>query len=319
MNAHERPQLDFLDDLDFSAVLSNPILDIAARFWEPDRYQAFQVCYRSMRAVDNLVDDRKATGRPITSQERGHYRRMILDWVTSLRRRQRTDSFQGKLLDILERFGVPLWPWERLADAMVYDLEHNGFKNLAAFLRYSEGAAIAPASVFMHLCGIRPASNGYSGPPFDIRKAARPLALFSYLVHIMRDFERDVQLGLVYFADDILARHDLAISDLRVMASTGVPTASLRDLMADYRRFAEYYRTKARRAIDQLTPVLSDRYCLSVEIIYNLYHQIFERVDPVSGSFVLEELNPRPAEVRARIDETVADFKKSRSKNFPGR
>jgi phytoene/squalene synthetase len=310
MKARQEPQIDFLNDLDFSDILTNPILDIAARFWEAERYQAFRVCYRSMRAVDNLVDDRKATGGTMTPRERELYRGMILDWMTSLRRGERTDGFQAELLDTLQRFHIPLWPWERLAAAMVYDLEHDGFRSFLKFLRYCEGAAIAPASVFMHLCGVRNSAGGYVRPPFDIRKVARPLAVFSYLVHIMRDFRQDTQHGLVYFADDIMAAHGLSGAALRNLSSDEVPRPSLRGLMADYRRLAEFYRVEARFTMDRLLTNLPDRYRLSVEIIYSLYLQILERVDPAAGTFATDELNPQPAEVLARIKETVASFGK---------
>ena len=61
--------LDFAVNLDFSEILTNPILDIAARFWDDDRYAAFKICYRSMRLIDDLVDERKESGGPITQQE----------------------------------------------------------------------------------------------------------------------------------------------------------------------------------------------------------------------------------------------------------
>ena len=54
---------------DFEKILTNPILDIAARVWETDRYDAFKTCYRSMRWIDDLVDNRKALKLPITIEE----------------------------------------------------------------------------------------------------------------------------------------------------------------------------------------------------------------------------------------------------------
>ncbi|MCW4040280.1 MAG: hypothetical protein NWE83_05970, partial [Candidatus Bathyarchaeota archaeon] len=54
--------LNFIDELDFRRVLKNPILDIAARIWDDERYEAFKTCYRSMRAIDDLVDGAKSQG-----------------------------------------------------------------------------------------------------------------------------------------------------------------------------------------------------------------------------------------------------------------
>ena len=37
-----------------------------------------------------------------------------------------------------------------------------------------------------------------------LRSAATPCAMFSYLVHIIRDFQKDQQNNLNYFADDVM-------------------------------------------------------------------------------------------------------------------
>ena len=59
MKAQDAGHFDFNWDLDFNQILTNPILDIGARFWEDERYNAFRICYRSMRLLDDLVDNRK--------------------------------------------------------------------------------------------------------------------------------------------------------------------------------------------------------------------------------------------------------------------
>jgi phytoene/squalene synthetase len=192
MTSNHKTELDFTLDIDFGDIMTNPILDIAARFWNDDRYEAFKICYRSMRRIDDLVDDKKAMISGISKKDVEQLGKLISDWMVGVQNRDTGDTFQKTFLEILEKYKIPLWPWKRLCKAMIYDLEYDGYKSLVCFLRYSEGAAIAPASVFMHLCGIRRRKNEFLQPAFDIRKAARPLALFSYLVHIMRDFQGPV-------------------------------------------------------------------------------------------------------------------------------
>jgi phytoene synthase len=306
----EFTDLDFGGDQDFGQILTNPFLDIAARFWDQPRYAAFRVCYRSMRRIDDLVDDRKSRSFPIPAEETEQYRRLIEQSLTELRGGDPSNPFLVELAETMRLFGLPLWPWERLARAMVYDLEHDGFRNIAAFLRYSEGAAIAPASIFVHLCGVGETDDGnYLSPVFDIRKAARPLALFSYLVHIIRDFQKDHREGLNYFADDHLFCRSLNREDLRKIADGGPIPDSFRSLVAQYRTLADYYRAKARRVLDGFLPLLGWRYRLSLEVIYNLYSLVFERIDPVSGIFTAEELNPTPEEVRERLADVIVKHK----------
>jgi hypothetical protein len=44
-----------------------PILGIASQFWEDARQDAAVICYRSIRDIDDLIDNRKAN-EPILSQ-----------------------------------------------------------------------------------------------------------------------------------------------------------------------------------------------------------------------------------------------------------
>ncbi len=306
----EFTELHFGGEEDFSKILTNPFLDIAARFWDQPRYAAFQVCYRSMRRIDDLVDERKSESFPIPPNEADWFRLSIENSLAELRGGSPSNPFLAELAGIMKLFRIPLWPWERLCKAMIYDLEHDGFRNIATFLRYSEGAAIAPASIFVHLCGVTATDDGgYSPPVFDIRKVARPLALFSYLVHIIRDFQKDHREGLNYFAEDQLVARSLTRRDLRAIADGDPIPESFRSLVALYRTLADYYRRKARQTLDNCLPLLDPRYCLSLEVIYALYHLVFERIDPVSGEFTAEELNPTPAEVHERLAETIAKHK----------
>ena len=173
------------------------------------------------------------------------------------------ENFQQELLDTIEKYRIPIWPWQRLAAAMKYDLTHDGFASFLTFLRYSEGAAISPASIFMHLCGVRKTGDKYDTPGYDIRLAARSLAIFSYLVHILRDFEKDHKSGLNYFADNLLRKFELNRETLSKIAQGEPATPEFRLLMNTYHRFAQYYRQKARRCIDSVLPHLEPRYQLS--------------------------------------------------------
>lgn len=308
MTSNKPTKLDFLPNVDFDEILTNPILDIAARFWDSDRYEAFRICYRSMRLIDDLIDNRKSTPEKISAIELKQMKQIMTEWMEAMRRKDSSDPFRSELIETLDRFKIPFWPWERLYKAMKYDLEHDGFGSLLIFLRYSEGAAISPASIFMHLCGIEKNGFGYSVPQFDIRLAARPLALFSYFVHIIRDFQKDQLANLNYFADSMLIKHNLTCDNLWSFAKGKAVPSTFRDLMADYVSIADYYRLKARIVLDDIIPLLQPKYQLSLEIIYSLYCQIFERINIKSGNFSETELNPTGDEIKRRIDQTIDNF-----------
>ncbi|MFZ5980801.1 MAG: squalene/phytoene synthase family protein [Candidatus Zixiibacteriota bacterium] len=306
---NKKNKMDFARELDFSEILTNPILDIGARFWEAERYAAFKVCYRSMRKIDDLVDEYKVAGGDLSEKDVHQIRLLMTDWLGEVKRGEIADPFVEEFLHYVNKFKIPLWPWDRLVGAMTYDLNHHGFKSFLTFLRYTEGAAIAPASIFMHLCGVTQKNGEYLEPSYDIRLAARPLAIFSYLVHIIRDFEKDQKDNLQYFASDLLERFGLDHENLRRIAATQNIPAAFRALMTEYVRIGEYYRVRARKEVDRTMSFLETRYRVSLEIIYQLYLQVFERFDPEHGSFSARILQPVAEEIENRIRSVLADFR----------
>ncbi|MFX1466345.1 MAG: squalene/phytoene synthase family protein [Promethearchaeota archaeon] len=309
MKASPVKHFDFKLNVNFDQILANPILDIGARFWDDERYNVFKLCYRSMRVVDDLIDDRKVDGGKLSDIEKSILIEKITDWIEALENKTPIDSFQEQFLETLARFKIPVWPWRIFAQSMIYDLNHQGFRTFPIFLEYAEGAAVAPGSIFMHLCGIIKENDGYFPPQFDIRKAARPLARFCYLVHIVRDFQKDQNSGLNYFADNLLVENGLNPMILRDIANGGKANPKFRKLMQQYYNFAEDYRSKARHMLSEISAYLEPRYLLSLEIIYSLYLQIFERIDVQNGSFITTELIPSPEEIKDRIDRTISTFK----------
>ena len=289
---------------DFKEILTNPILDIAANFWEQERYEAFKICYTSMRLVDDLVDDRKSVLKKISKAEEKEIISKIKDSVKSINKSS-TNTVQKELAETMAKFQIPQWPWQLLSESMVYDIKNDGFSTFQEFLNYTEGAAVSPASVFMHLCGVEKKNGNYFAPKFDVKKAARPLALFAYVVHIIRDFQKDHNNNLNYFADDLIIKNNLDKQMLKGIAAGGRINQDFRNLIKEYHDIAEDYRNKSRKMIDETSVYLEPRYKLSLELIYSLYLQIFERIDVTNGIFTAEELNPSPEEVKERISQTI--------------
>ncbi len=111
-----------------------------------------------------------------------------------------------------------------------------------------------------------------------------------------------------YFAADQLEKYDLTLSDTRAMAQGAPITGSFRGLISAYKRIADYYRAMSLEGPGRFLPMLQPKYQLSLKMIYSLYLQIFERIDPQHGLFTENELNPSPEEVKLRIIRTINDF-----------
>jgi phytoene/squalene synthetase len=151
--------------------------------------------------------------------------------------------------------------------------------------------------------------NGkYEEPSFDLRWASTPCAVFSYLVHIIRDFQKDQLNNLSYFADDLILKNHLTRRDLREFAEGRPVNDDFRNLIAHYYKVAGEYRDQTWNVIKEIKPRLQPRYQLSLDIIFSLYLMVAERIDLKNGKFTAEELNPTPDETRERVYKTIMDF-----------
>ncbi len=301
--------LDICNSLDFAKIIDHPNILIAANFWDEDRFHAAKVCYKFMREVDDFIDDYKSQFIAIKDSEKEMFVSMVNEWICSVRDNSSGDPFQKLLTETFDTFKIPFWTMETFAKSMIYDIHHNGFSSLDSFLEYSRGACVAPASVFVHLCGISKGSKGYCPPVYDVKRAATPCAIFSYLVHIIRDFQKDQFNNLNYFADNMLLKHGLNHQELNEMARGSKIKDGFRSMVKEYCDLADIYRKQTDDMIREISPLLGPRYQLSLDIIFNLYLMVFERINIQEGSFTREELNPTAEEIKERVLQTIYAFR----------
>jgi phytoene/squalene synthetase len=300
--------LKIFESIDFSKILDHPNILIAARFWEEDRYCAAKICYKFMRTIDDLIDDHKASNRIIAPGEKNEFLANVNDWLKMIIISEQCNPLQKELSNTIEKFRIPVWPLEAFARSMIYDINNDGFPTLESYIEYSQGASVAPASIFVHLNGITRNNGGYQQPVFDVREAATPCAIFSYLVHIIRDFQKDQLNNLNYFADDLIEKYDLTRRDLREFANGRPVNGNFRKMIGEYYVLADEYRLKTYDIIKKIRPLLEPRYQLSLEIIFDLYLMVFERIDLQKGTFTTPELNPSVEETRERVYNVIMNF-----------
>ena len=303
--------LEIFNSIDFHKIKDHPNILIAANFWDSERFCAAKICYKFMRAIDDLIDNHKAKNRLIEPEERKEFVANVQEWLKMIIISKECKTLQGELLETVERFRLPLWPMEVFAKSMIYDINNDGFPSMDAFLEYAGGASVAPASIFVHLNGLQEINGRYEDPVFDVKWAATPCAVFSYLVHIIRDFQKDQLNNLSYFADDLIIKNHLSREALRKFANGKPVNDNFRNLIKHYYLLADEYRLKTYDIIKEIRPLLEPRYQLSLEIIFDLYLMVFERIDLKNGNFTTEELNPTPDETRERVYKIIMNFDKS--------
>lgn len=308
MSSQREQFLDIFNSIDFSGINSHPNILIAARFWENDRYCAAKTCYRFMRAIDDLIDNYKASNKNIEQAKRNEFTAYVNEWSSMFVETANSNPLRKELLEIIKEFSIPLWPLEDFARSMIYDINNEGFPTLNSFLDYSKGASVAPASIFVHLNGLTLKNGKYQIPAFDVKKAALPCAIFSYLVHIIRDFQKDQLNNLNYFADDLIAKNNLTRNDLKNIADGFPVTDNFRELISVYYTLANEYRLKTCDVIKEIGLLHEPRYRLSLEIVFELYQMVFERINIRKGKFTSGELNPTPEETKERVYKTIMNF-----------
>jgi phytoene synthase len=259
-----------------------------------------------MRTIDDLVDNYKSEHRFISEPERVQLMDDVHQWI--LRIHHDHLPAHQELSGAIRRFRVPSWPMELFARSMIYDVMNDGFPTLQSFIEYSQGATVAPASIFVHLCGLQKVDGEFREPVFDVKRIASPCAMFSYLVHIIRDFQKDYLNHLNYYSDELLVQYGLTREKLYQMAVGGSVTPDFRRMIGVYYCLAGKYLEETKNSIQEVYPFLEPRYRLSLEIIFNLYLMVYARIDIEEGNFTKEELNPTPAEIRSRVKEVIDCF-----------
>jgi phytoene/squalene synthetase len=311
MDSSQQIYFDILSRMPIDRITDHPNILVAAGFWDEERYRAAKTCYTFMRNIDDLIDNYKARNKGIGEKDREKFMRKVQDWLLLIRTDNRANPFQKELVDTIRRFRIPFWPIEAFARSMVYDINHDGFPTVGSFLDYSEGATVAPSSIFVHLCGIRELNGVWQDPPFDVRSASTPCAIFSYLVHIIRDFQKDQLNNLSYFADDRIEAHGLSRTMMRKIAEGSEVTREFRNLMKEYYLLAEDYSKQTWQVLERISPLIEPRYHLSLLIIFNLYLMVFERIDIDHGRFTAQELNPSASEIYDRVHHTISEFRRN--------
>jgi phytoene/squalene synthetase len=297
--------LEIFNSIDFEKIKDHPNILIAANFWDKERFDAAKICYKFMRTIDDLIDDHKAAHEIISDNEKLQFVNDVDIWLRMLFNGNNGDPLQKELTDTIKKFVIPSWPLEAFARSMIYDINNDGFPTMQTFIEYAGGASVAPAAIFVHLAGLQHENGVYSEPVFNVREAAYSCAIFSYLVHIIRDFRKDQNNNLNYFADDLIEKHGLKRSDLSEMAKGAPVKEEFRKLIQEYYLAADKYLLKTYDCITRIWPYLEPRYQLSLEIIFELYVMVFERIDIKKGTFSTVELNPTPAESRQRVYKTI--------------
>jgi phytoene/squalene synthetase len=265
----------------------NPFLYYVTGFFEDkNKFKAFCSTYASMRILDDFVDGIKNRTK-LNCDEKIFYLGEINKWEDMI-----TDCYNGKrfenpilraLSDTFKTFNIQLSPWTKLAGAMRWDIEYSRFCTFKEFLNYTEGAAIAPATVFISVLAAQSDGNKYdclvnAADPYIY---AKDLAIFCYLTHILRDISVDLELeesGLIYLPVEDLHRFSISENDLWNFKSTKSINTNFQQLMEHQIQRARTFGEAGRASVYKLYNKLDSDCQFILNLLVSLYERTMDKI-----------------------------------------
>lgn len=268
-------------------------------FADAERYRVFCALYSVMRIVDDRVDDvlaRKGVGAEERAQERDileAWHRIVTACLEGSSPAEddirgsdypRIDELLTAFKEAIRKFPVPAVLWENFFTAMRRDLEQYGFATYSEFLEYTEGASVAPATIYLYLIAAEQDSEEdafYPPSDFDLIQCGRQLGLFTYIGHILRDLARDLAAGdqgLLYLAADDMAAHGLTAQTLLTDLASGSSSPPLRALTCDLVERARAAAERGRACMQVLEGKLSSDRAFILELIVRIYEKVVEKI-----------------------------------------
>jgi phytoene/squalene synthetase len=267
-------------------------LATAAEAFDDDRRRELFLCsYAAMRVADDLVDeDFLALSSDERDQQRVSLRHKLDRWLAQCVQATHgafdlaaTEQLEPLVFSALnERLpasSIGEAPWRSLHASLTRDANERPIEKWKDFLEYSEGACVAPATIFVYLAGCRFDESGASvfsaQRPAD--EFARDLALFSYLVHLRRDLHADAQSHeqLVLLPREWLTDCGVSSAEALQQIREG-KLEKVAPALARLRTETLHYRERALPMLDEARSELGESAAATLERVFQLYDEAFE-------------------------------------------
>ncbi len=307
-------------------------LYLTSRFFaDPEKYRAFCAFYAVMRVVDDRVDDLPSRhGLSLQGRQREHD--VLRAWEEAVctsyeGQSQSPDTLvacqHGQAAPLLDAFAMSLgmFPvsrelWNNFFSAMHRDIDRARFDTWRDFLAYSEGASVAPTTIYLFLIASRRAAGDVFRVPegFDIIACGRHLGVFAYLAHVARDLAADLvtgEEGLLYLTREDMEKFGVTERSLLSDVAEGQASLPTRALIAALLQRARRRLARGREYLEDLAAELEIDCRFILELIVTMYERIVDKIescdfDPMSGRHTLsaEEKELTAREVAALVGFT---------------
>jgi phytoene/squalene synthetase len=249
------------------------------------RHNFFVSIYAAMRTVDDFVDENFLAKNAIDrSVAREGARSYIRGWLAQM------NGDTGNVLDeffveaighTVHRSDINLDYFAHFAQSMTDDVDEREFCKWSDFINYCTGATISPTSIFVYMLSCRITRNSQISYHYDLPQDpdyyAADMAIFCYIVHILRDLALDALQSkrLITIPTDILSAASLTLEKLR-MCVREKEYDKLLPLANILLEKANFYLERGRLRTTELYKFLGNDEKLALERLYKVYEVLKE-------------------------------------------
>lgn len=302
----------------------NNLYRVSLFFRDPERYRAFCAYYAVMRVVDDRIDDLPSRSG-MSRGERSAEHDVVLAWDEAVRSCYEGGAVPGPVLercghpgaarlldafaDGLGLFRPPPTSWADFFRSMHWDLDHDRFESWADFLRYAQGASVAPTTIFLFLITSRRDGDSATIPAgFDLAECGRRLGSFAYVGHILRDLAEDLGTGddgLFYVSREDMAAHGVTEESLFSEVERGRAGEATCHLVADLSARARAFLASGRSMTAGLSGHLSPDRAFILELIVTTYERVLDKIEACGFDVMGEAHRLTDVEKRAIVQEVA--------------
>ena len=278
------------------ARMANANFSYAATLLPIRKREFFYASYAAMRIIDDIVDDEfmilDQNKRQII---RGRYQNILQSWLKQV---CDLDDVTKGPLDIrvitalqntVGKSDMGITQWEELAGALKMDILESPMRTWNEFINYCEGATVSPASIYIYITAS--SYNPSEGYTYNLEKSpryyAKNLAIYCYIVHILRDLAKDAggSTRLITIPDDVLKEAELTRKTIQnAVVNKSQKIFNLAQILSEK---ASFYKEKGHKVIEELYPVIGNREALALKGLIGVYDKLFVVAKEKSTDFIV--------------------------------
>ena len=255
----------------------------ASQILKTPRREFFYATYAAMRVIDDAIDENflklDAKSR---NNLKTNFERKLSRWLQQVLHLEIIDGPLSPgiiyaLKHTIGRSDLTKSVWSDLAASLAMDIKGTDMHSWDDFLKYCDGATVAPASIYIYLLAATHTKEKHFEyeMPHELSYYARDLAIYCYIVHIIRDLIKDAIASprLITIPNELLFENDLSRSTLSSSLKNKDP--AIVNLANDLIRRADPFHRHGHEVLSELNNLLGFSEKTALNKLIGVYDQLY--------------------------------------------